>query len=222
MGKYGDDSDAAGNEGPRRPHKVKEPSEKRKRAMLSQGTGNPVDELRAQLAYDAQMEAYKKAKEGAAGGEDDDDDHEEFVNYGMVDVRRKKFGEEDIKEMTEEETEALNSKLKEESEEKERVSAEVALHIKEQQLVMMRLGDMVEPKRPGLVRRVSRGRKRRFCWVCWELFLVLLSSSYFPCPLLSAATPSPANLPLPRPLRPPASSGKPPAPTTFDTRSPRR
>jgi hypothetical protein len=47
-------------DGAERPKKVKEMSDKRKRAALIKGNTNPASELRQQLNYKAQLDTYKK------------------------------------------------------------------------------------------------------------------------------------------------------------------
>jgi hypothetical protein len=47
-------------DGAERPKKVKEMSDKRKRAALSKGNTNPASELRQQLNYKAQLDTYKE------------------------------------------------------------------------------------------------------------------------------------------------------------------
>ena len=53
------DFDAYGD-GIERPKKVKQMSDKRKRALLTKGQSNPADQMRAELEYKANMDNYKR------------------------------------------------------------------------------------------------------------------------------------------------------------------
>jgi protein-tyrosine phosphatase len=170
---YGDSSYGDMTE---RPKKVKELSDKRKRAMLIKGNSNPADAMRQRLAYNAQMDSYKK-KKGVAT--EDSVDASLLSAYGAVDMRRKKDGEDgDVVPMSEEDAEALQKKLDDEKAERLRELAEKELFMKEAQLVNRRLGDAPMPRYPGTVTRSWRfvkqvAQKRLveptevmpFCWL---------------------------------------------------------
>ena len=139
-------------DGVERPKKVKELSDKRKRAALLKGNSNPAAQMREQLAYKAAMDKYRKQK-----GIDADEtvDHSALATYGSVDVRRKKGGEgEAVVAMDEDDLAKLQEEIDAKKEEQLREIAEKELIQKEKQLVARRVGDMEGDSRKGLLRRI--------------------------------------------------------------------
>ena len=148
------DYDAYGD-GAERPKKVKQMSDKRKRALLTRGQSNPADQMRAELEYKANMENYKKAKGIVT---EDTIDHTKVAQYGQVDARRKKHvdGEDDVKEVTDEDLQRIQDELDRKREEELRAVAEKELMQKEKQLVSRRLGHLELDRKKGLILRIGR------------------------------------------------------------------
>ena len=147
------DFDAYGD-GIERPKRVKEMSDKRKRALLTKGQSNPADQMRAELEYKANMENYKRAK-----GLDTEDtiDHTKIAAYGSVDVRRKKGDEDDgISGVTDDDLQKIQDELDRKREEELKAVAEKELQQKEKQLVSRRLGHMELDRKKGFVHRIGR------------------------------------------------------------------
>eukprot|EP00520_Triparma_pacifica_P018072 CAMPEP_0118642734 /NCGR_PEP_ID=MMETSP0785-20121206/5992_1 /TAXON_ID=91992 /ORGANISM="Bolidomonas pacifica, Strain CCMP 1866" /LENGTH=571 /DNA_ID=CAMNT_0006534303 /DNA_START=137 /DNA_END=1849 /DNA_ORIENTATION=- len=146
-----------------RPKKIKELSDKRKRAALLKGNPNPASKMREELQYKAALEGYKRAK----GVETEDNvDTSALANYGAVEVRRKKVdGDEDEFGMDEDAALALQEQLDREREERLREIAEKELFQKEQQLVIRRLGNFELDRRKGLAGRIGDMAKQQFKFI---------------------------------------------------------
>ncbi len=144
FGAYGD--------GVERPKKVKELSDKRKRALLLKGNPNPASQMRQQLQYKAAMDQYKKNK----GIETEDTvDHNKIAQYGAVEVRRKKGDDDDVTPMDEDAVKKLQEEIEAKRQEELRAIAEKELAAKERQLVMRRLGDLELEARRGTLQKIG-------------------------------------------------------------------